>query len=54
MDIPYIVLEISNIYYIWYIFYIRMNRTFLYEIDNLIHILEKFKKECPEHIGEWR
>lgn len=25
MDIPYIVLEISNIYYIWYIFYIRMN-----------------------------
>lgn len=31
MDIPYIVLEISNIYYIWYIFYIRMNRTFLAE-----------------------
>lgn len=25
-----------------------------YEIDNLIHILEKFKKECSEHIGEWR
>lgn len=31
MDIPYIVLETSNIYYIWYIFYIRMNRTFLAE-----------------------
>lgn len=31
MDIPYIVLETSNIYYIWYIFYIRMNRTFLQE-----------------------
>nr|DAG07354.1 MAG TPA: hypothetical protein [Bacteriophage sp.] len=28
MDIPYIVLEISNIYYIWYIFYIRKKRTF--------------------------
>ena len=25
-----------------------------YEIDNLIHILEKFKKECSEYIGEWR
>ena len=25
-----------------------------YEIDNLIHILEKFKKECCEYIGEWR
>ena len=24
------------------------------EIDNLIHILEKFKKECSEYIGEWR
>lgn len=24
-----------------------------YEIDNLIHILEKFKKECSEYIGEW-
>nr|DAF44982.1 MAG TPA: hypothetical protein [Siphoviridae sp. ctCIv11] len=28
MDIPYIVLKISNIYYIWYIFYIR-NAHFL-------------------------
>lgn len=25
-----------------------------YEIDNLIHILEKFKKEYSEYIGEWR
>ena len=25
-----------------------------YEIDNLIHVLEKFKKECFEHLGEWR
>jgi hypothetical protein len=25
-----------------------------YEIDNLIHILKKFKKECSEYIGEWR
>ena len=25
-----------------------------YEIDSLIHILEKFKKECSEYIGEWR
>lgn len=25
-----------------------------YEIDNLIDILEKFKKECSEYIGEWR
>jgi len=25
-----------------------------YEIDNLIHILQKFKKECFEYIGEWR
>ena len=25
-----------------------------YEIDNLIHVLEKFKKECFEYIGEWR
>ena len=25
-----------------------------YEIDNLIHVLEKFKKECSEYIGEWR
>ena len=25
-----------------------------YEIDNLIHILEKFKKECSEYIREWR
>ena len=25
-----------------------------YEIDNLVHILEKFKKECSEYIGEWR
>ena len=25
-----------------------------YEIDNLIHMLEKFKKECSEYIGEWR
>lgn len=29
MNIPYIVLETSNIYYIWYIFYIRKKRTFL-------------------------
>nr|DAZ71882.1 MAG TPA: hypothetical protein [Caudoviricetes sp.] len=29
---PYIVLKISNIYYIWHMFYIRMNRTFLAEI----------------------
>lgn len=27
MDIPYIVLKISNIYYIWYIFYIRKKET---------------------------
>lgn len=25
-----------------------------YEIDNLIDVLEKFKKECFEHLGEWR
>ena len=25
-----------------------------YEIDGLIRILEKFKKECSEYIGEWR
>lgn len=25
-----------------------------YEIEALIHILEKFKKECSEYIGEWR
>lgn len=25
-----------------------------YEIDSLIHILERFKKECSEYIGEWR
>lgn len=25
-----------------------------YEIDNLIHILKKCKKECSEYIGEWR
>lgn len=31
MNIPYIVLETSNIYYIWYIFYIRKKRTFLVE-----------------------
>lgn len=31
MNIPYIVLETSNIYYIWYIFYIRKKRTFLAE-----------------------
>lgn len=24
-----------------------------YEIDNLIHVLEKFKKECFGHLGEW-
>ena len=25
-----------------------------YEIGNLIDVLEKFKKECFEHLGEWR
>lgn len=25
-----------------------------YEIDSLIHILERFKKECSEYVGEWR
>lgn len=25
-----------------------------YEIDNLIDVLEKFKKECFGHLGEWR
>lgn len=33
--IPYIVLKISNIYYIWYIFYIKMKRTFPMEFWRL-------------------
>nr|DAX83751.1 MAG TPA: hypothetical protein [Caudoviricetes sp.] len=28
-DIPYIVLKIRNIYYIWYMFYIHSKCTFL-------------------------
>ncbi|MBD5504560.1 MAG: hypothetical protein HDR09_12760 [Lachnospiraceae bacterium] len=26
----------------------------LYEVDNLIHALEKFKEACELHMGSWR
>jgi hypothetical protein len=44
MDIPYIVLEISNIYYIWYIFYIRKKRTFLLSFQRINTYKNKEKR----------